>query len=280
MPKSGGAPEWSSLPGRRRPKPMEATRRRMILVAVLVTGFAVGMAGLLNYFKYRAVADRILTERLAFTGQQIEHSIRSSLALGLQLAELGMLPGTLQRLRATDDLLVGIDIFDTEGQPLYSTDQLRAARAVPRTWLEAAQRAGANQEWVVREDGEAAVGMDIQNEFGLTVGYVALRYSEARVRDAALQVGRQIALATLGVFVLAVSAASLAMLGVMNMLSSNARRLEDALRSGDPGRAAAAGRGGPFAQALKRFIETVRSAETQITELRGQLVRGGRGGPG
>ncbi len=259
---------------------MEATRRRMILVAVLVTGFAVGMAGLLNYFKYRAVADRILTERLAFTGQQIEHSIRSSLALGLQLTELGTLPGTLQRLRATDDLLVGIDIFDTEGQPLYSTDQLRATRAVSRAWLEAAQRAGANEEWVVREDGEAAIGMDIQNEFGLTVGYVALRYSEARARDAALHVGRQIALSTLGVFALAVSVASLAMLGVMNMLSSNARRLEDALRSGDPGRAAAAGRGGLFAQALKRFIETVRSAETQITELRGQLVHGGRGGPG
>jgi len=255
---------------------METTRRRMILVAVLVAGFAVGMAGLLNYFKYRAVAERILTERLAFTGQQIEHSIRASLALGLQLSELGTLPGTLQRLRATDDLLVGIDIFDTEGHPLYTTDQLRAARPVPRAWIEAAQRAGANEEWVVRDDGEAAVGMDIQNEFGLTVGHVALRYSEARVRDAALSVGRQIALTTLVVFVLAAGAASLAMLAVMNALAGHARKLEDALRSGDPARAAAAGRGGPFAQALRRFIETVRSAEEQITELRGQLVRGGR----
>ncbi len=252
---------------------METTKRRMIQIAVLVTGFAVGMAGLLNYFKYRATADRIVTERLAFTGKQIEHSIQSSLALGLQFSDLGTLPATLQRLLATDSLAKGIDIFDTEGRPLYSTDQLRAKLAAPRAWLEAARRAG-DQDWMVRDGAEAAVGTSIQTQFGLTIGHVALRYSEDQVTAAAMRVARELALVTLGVFCVAALLASLAMLAVMNALARNARRLEDALRSGDPSRAAAAGRSGPFAQALKRFVETVRGAETQITELRGRLQRG------
>jgi hypothetical protein len=253
---------------------MESNRSRMIQIAVLVTGFAVGMAGLLNYFKYKAVADRIVTERLTFTGKQIENSIQSSLALGLQFSELGTLPSTLQRLRATDDLILGIKIFDAEGQPLYSTDQLRARQRVPDAWLERSQRAG-TEVWVVRDERDAAVGMAVQNQFGLTLGHVAMRYSQAQVEEAALQVGKQLALLTLGVFVVAAALASFLMMVVMNRLARDAKLLEHALRSGDPTRAAAAGRGGPFAQALRRFVETVRSAESQIIELRGQLHRGG-----
>jgi hypothetical protein len=95
----------------------------MILVAVLVCLFAVGMAGFLNFFKYRSNAERIIKERLVVTGTSIENSIQSSLALGLQFADLGTLPGTLERERATDDLILSIEVFDTEGKPLYCTDR-------------------------------------------------------------------------------------------------------------------------------------------------------------
>ncbi|MCC6250774.1 MAG: hypothetical protein IT499_23835, partial [Rubrivivax sp.] len=74
---------------------MDATKSRMIGVAVVVCGFAVGMAGLLNYFKYRATANRLVTERLVVTGRSVENSIQSSLALGLQFSDIGTLPGIL-----------------------------------------------------------------------------------------------------------------------------------------------------------------------------------------
>ena len=80
----------------------------------------------LNYFKYRTAADRLIKDRLVVTGAGIENSIRSSFALGLQFSDIGTLPGTLDRERATDDLILTIEVFDTEGQPLYSTDELRA----------------------------------------------------------------------------------------------------------------------------------------------------------
>jgi hypothetical protein len=71
---------------------VDSTQRRMIAVAVAVCAFAIGMAGLLNYFKYRATASRIIEQRLTFTGKSIENSIQSSLALGLQFADLTTLP--------------------------------------------------------------------------------------------------------------------------------------------------------------------------------------------
>jgi len=255
--------------------PMESNRSRMIQVAVLVTGFAVGMAGLLNYFKYRAVAEQIVAERLTFTGKQIENSIQSSLSLGLQFSELGTLPGTLQRLRATDDLILGIDIFDADGHAMYATDQLRAKRPVPQRWVEEARRAG-DDSWVVHDGRDAAVGMAIQNQFGLTVGHVAMRFSEERVLEAAGRVGRELALIALSVFAVAAALASLLMVTVMNRLGRDVARLDEALRSGDPLRAAASGPVGLFAPALQRFVETVRGAETQIIELRAQLHRGER----
>jgi hypothetical protein len=254
---------------------MDSNKRRMIQIAVIVTGFAVGMAGLLNYFKYRAVAEHLVTERLTFTGQQIENSIQASMALGLQFSDLGTLPATLQRLRATDDLIQGIDIFDVNGKTLYSTDQLRTHRSVPASWLQETGKPGL-EGWVVRDERDAAVGQPIQTEFGVTVGYVAMRFAYDKVQENAMVVARRLGLYTLGVFVVAALLASLAMLAVMNSLGRDARSLEAALRSGDPSRAAASGSAGSFAQALKRFVETTRTAETALEDLRGQLQRGGR----
>src|SRR5688572_23822171 len=104
---------------------MESTKRNLVAVAVVVSGFAVGMAGLLNYFKYRSTANRLVTERLVVTGKAVENSIQNALELGLQFSDMTTLPTTLDRERATDDLIQGIDVFDTDGKLLYSTDRLR-----------------------------------------------------------------------------------------------------------------------------------------------------------
>ena len=251
---------------------MDSTQRRMIGVAVAVCAFAVGMAGLLNYFKYRSTASRLIEHRLIYTGKTIENSIQSSLALGLQFADLTTLPDMLERERATDDLIVGIDIFDVQGQPLYSTDRLRATRPAPQAWVAAARRSGGD-EWVVRADEDSAVGIGLQNNLGLTIGYLALRYSEDRVRQAGMTVTRDLAVNSLAIFVVAAAVASLALLAVMRRLGSDMLGVEAALRSGDPARLAQLQRG-PFRHALRRFGDTVRTAEADLAATRAQLQRG------
>lgn len=252
---------------------MNATKPQMILIAVLVCMFAVGMAGLLNFFKYRSYAERMLNERLAVTGSAIENAIQSSMALGLQFSDLGTLPGTLDRERATDDLILSIEVFDIEGKPLYSTDRLRAARNVPTIWLEAARDAK-GEDWFVSSGTDSASGVAIKNNFGLPIGYLALRYSEEQVNNSHHAVARQLMLSTVVVFVVAATLASLALMAVMRRLSRDLDAVEAALRSADPVRPSAVVRNGPFGRALRQFFERVRGAEAEIALLRRDLERG------
>jgi len=252
---------------------MESTQRRMIAVAALVCGFAVGMAGLLNYFKYRSTANNNVEQRLVFTGKSIENSIQASLSLGLQFSDLGTLPALLERERATDDLILSIDVFDTEGKLLYSTDRLRAARPVPAHWIATATKAG-DKDWTARGAEEPAVGISIQNNFGLTIGHLALRYAEDRVRQTEHAVAGQMALTSLAVLAVAATLASLAMVAVMRGLSRDVAAVDKALASGDPARAVAATRHSPFRGAVRSFVETVRAAEAKLAEVRAQLQRG------
>jgi len=245
----------------------------LIVVAVMVCGFAVGMAGLLNYFKYRAAADRILTDRLVVTGRLVENSIQSSLALGLQFAEISTLPGMLDRERATDDLILGIDIFDTEGRMLYSTDRLRATRPVPPAWIAAAAAAG-DADWRAEDAHEAAAGISLKNNFDLRIGYLALRYSLDRVREAANNVAAELAVLALAIFAGAATLSSLALLWVMHRLGRSLEAVEQGLGQGEAARASARALRGPFGPVLRRFIETTRRAEAQIADLRTALERG------
>jgi hypothetical protein len=245
----------------------------MVVVAVVVCGFAVGMAGLLNYFKYRSTAERLVHERLLVTGQTIENTIQSSLALGLQFADIGTLPAALERERATDDMIQGIDVFDTGGTLLYSTDRQRLARPVPAVWMQTVRVVG-NKDWFVGDGADSAAGMSVQNNFGLTVGYLALRYSDERLDSAVHAVGRELALLALVVFGLATTLTSLALIHVMNSLTRDVQSVKTALRTGEPTRNANPLRGGPFGTAMQRFFDTVRGAEGQLAELRGQLGRG------
>jgi hypothetical protein len=252
---------------------MESTQRNLVAVAVVVSGFAVGMAGLLNYFKYRSTANRLVTERLVVTGKAVENTIQSALELGLQFSDIATLPNTLDRERGTDALIQGIDVFDTDGALLYSTDRLRASRPVPPAWLAAARKAG-NDNWFVDDDNDAAAGISLKNNFNLPIGYLALRFSTEQVREDALHVARELALSAAGMFVLSATLSSMALLGVMRRLNRDVAEAEQALRSGDSTRAAQVAASGPFGPALRRFVETTRAAETEIADLRARLQRG------
>ena len=255
---------------------MHKTQTRLIAVAVVVSGFAVGMAGLLNYFKYRSTANRIVTERLVVTGKSVENSVQQALELGLQFGDLGTLPAILDRERTTDDLIQGIDVFDSDGKMLYSTDRMRSSRPVPAAWMGAARKAN-GQDWMVEDESESAAGMSLKNTFGITLGHLALRYSSDRMREAGMAVARELAVNALGMFVLSSVLSSLALLYVMRSLNRDVANAEAALRAGDGQRSTAANdaiASGPFGAALRRFIQTTRGAEREIAEIGARLQRG------
>ena len=250
---------------------MPSTHHRLIVAAVLVCGFAVGMAGCLNFFKYRSTAHHIVADRLAVIGKSVEGDIQASLALGLQFSDIGTLPSTLERARSTDHLMLGIDIFDPEGRLLYSTDRLRIGQPVPQAWLMAAR--AAKDGWTVDEAQGAAQGLGIQNHFGQAIGHLALRYSGAQLREADAAVGREIALSALLVFVMGAATAAIAVQTVGRRLDTDLMQMATALETRDPAALAAAERG-PFGSALRPFVETTDEAQREIDQLQTRWDRG------
>lgn len=255
---------------------MRKTRTQMFLVAVLVCLFAASMAGLLNFFKYRANAERLALDRLVVTGQGIEASIRSSLAVGMQFSDLGTLPEKLDRELGTDDLIKTIEIFDIQGNSLYSTDRLRAVRGVYAKWLEAAREAEGNV-WAVKDDVNSAVGIAVRNNFGLVVGYLALRYNEHQISNPIMAVGRQLALMFVLQFILTAALSALALYLVMRGMTRDMTDISNMLvvntTNAQPDSASMRG---PFAKPLERFFTQVRSVEVNIDMLRRQLKQGAR----
>jgi hypothetical protein len=243
----------------------------MIAVAMLACLFAVGMAALLNYFKYRSTADRIVSGRLIVLGKHIENSIQASIALGIAFDDLGTLTGLMNRERTADGLITEINVFDAEGKPMYSTDQMRMAReAVPASWLAAARRAR-DADWAVDEGADSAVGMSIKNSFGLTLGYLALRYSRDKIDRAAHAVGKRLALSAAIAFVGAALFASLALVLAMRPLERDIGAVEQAVR--DPSRIGSIETIGqsPFGPAVIQFFDAVRGAEIEMAAIRGHL---------
>ena len=252
---------------------MDSTRHRMIAVALLVCLFAVGMAGLLNFFKYRAVAGRIVAERLTMEANAVEASIQHSLALGLHFTELATLNDALARTNEIDDLSDDLEIFAPEGHGMYHAVAGQPPRQMPRAWLEAAQRAGRN-DWFVVDGADSAAGIVLENSFGLKIGYLGVRYDIAKVRAAEAAVAWKLTRNALAVFAVSAAIASVLLLAVMRRLGRQVDDLQQALTAGDPAAFSDRVRRGPFGRAAARFFDTVHAAEAQLAQLRGHLARG------
>ncbi len=205
---------------------MGTIRFRFIMVALVVSAFAVGMAAFLNYFKYKSTISNIVKSRVLVVGRGIENGVQASLQLGMQFNELTQLPQAMAREKSADRLVRGIDVFDNVGLILYSTDRARVGSRVPSAWLAAGQRA--KNEWASDETEDLVAGISLKNAFDLNVGYLALRYSREEVDRAAAAAGREILLAALGAFLAIAIVAPLALILVIRRFERDLRVLEEA----------------------------------------------------
>lgn len=243
---------------------VQSTRARFVLVALAVSLFAVGMVAFLNYYKYRSTVAQMVQSRVLVVGRGIENSIQASLGLGLQFAELGMMPDLLMRERATESLLKRIDVFDHNGTILYSTDAQRVGSQVPREWTAVASRAKATG-WTVEDGPMQVAGISLKNNFNLVVGYMALHYPRAYAGEAASKVGRQILLASAAALVGVALLMPLALGFVFRRLEADFAGARDAL---GPAKGAAQKVGDPqLAQALVEAGSRLKEAEAEFAHL-------------
>jgi hypothetical protein len=249
---------------------MGTIRVRFILVALVVSFFAVGMAAFLNYFKYKSTIGNIVKSRVLVVGRGIENSVQASLQLGMQFAELSQLPQLMTREKSSDRLVRGIDVFDASGQVIYSTDRGRVGQKVPAGWTAAAERSKST-EWATEEPEEFVAGISLKNAFDLTVGYLALRYSRDEVERAAATAGREILLAALASFAAIAVVAPLALIVVIRRFERDLRTLEAAASHLEDRTQPAPAAGSAFDTAIGHLRASLRDANKSLDDLRAKL---------
>jgi hypothetical protein len=249
---------------------MGTIRVRFILVALVVSFFAVGMSAFLNYFKYKSTIGNIVKSRVLVVGRGIENSVQASLQLGMQFAELSQLPQLMTREKSSDRLVRGIDVFDASGQVIYSTDRSRVGQKVPAGWTVAAERSKST-EWATEEPEEYVAGISLKNAFDLTVGYLALRYSRDEVERAAATAGREILLAALASFAAIAIVAPLALIVVIRRFERDLRTLEAAASHLEDRTQPAPTAGSAFDTAIGHLRASLRDANKSLDDLRAKL---------
>jgi len=253
---------------------MGTIRVRFILVALVVSFFAVGMAAFLNYFKYKSTIGGIVKSRVLVIGRGIENSVQASLQLGMQFSELGTLNQQLARERSADRMIRGMDVFDASGQVIYSSDRSRVGQKVPEAWISAAERSKST-EWSSEAAEDYVAGISLKNSFDLTVGFLAMRYSRDEVDRAAAMAGREILAAALAAFAGIAVIAPLALVVVirrferdMSTLEVAAGHLEDKSASVPSGNSA-------FDAAIGTLRASLVDANKSLDDLRAKLDAAG-----
>jgi hypothetical protein len=253
---------------------MGTIRIRFILVALLVGFFAIGMSAFLNFFKYKSTFGEIVKERVLVVGRGIENAVQASLNVGLQFSELGTLPPLMQREMATDKLIVGMDVFDPAGQVIYSTDAARIRREVPAGWVSSAQRSKTT-EWTAEDGEEIIAGISLKNNFDLTVGYLAMRYSRAYVDTAARAVGREILIVSAIAFLVVALVTPLALVVVIRRFERDLLVLETAVTHLEDGSTPPPPTGSAFDGAIASLRESLRGMKAELDDVRRKLDSAG-----
>lgn len=220
---------------------INSIRARLLATAFATCIFAIGMAGFLNYFKFRNTVADTVQSRLLVIGGSIESSVESALALGLSFAEISTVPALIQREKAVDPLIESIALFDTSGRILYSTSTNQIGAHVAEHWTKAVAATTGKPHWRTDDGKNSVVGIGIENSFGVTVGQLAIRYSHATIEASSAAMGhRLLQLAGIGIlgsllFVAALLGTVLRrFLGRLNTLENAIKNVSEPASGGDP----------------------------------------------
>lgn len=171
---------------------MTVLRVRLLQAAAIACTFAIGMTALLNHFKFVNTSEGILQSRMLAFGTNIESSIQNALALGLPFTENPGLAALIEREKDADPLISDIDAFDSEGRIVYSTDAGRLDTPAPSDWLTFAREAERQPHWRISGDGYQGVGIGLQNNFGVTIGQLLIRYSSESLDHRIAEMGKDL----------------------------------------------------------------------------------------
>ena len=155
------------------------------------------MATLLTAFIIFGKFDRSLSEfelsRYTFLLEDIQVVFVRDLDIGLGLDQIGNAESLLRRHISSGQGVIALALFDARGHVLARVGAWQFSQ-VPGTWI-ARNDSGGNRPWTVATDDVLVAGMRLSNNFGMTVGGVALGYSRAEHQALLTEMAHKLTLA-------------------------------------------------------------------------------------
>ncbi len=145
----------------------------MILVLLVV----LGLIFMMSYFKFQTTLATLIQNRLTVISITMGESIESAIDLGLELGEMLTADAVIARAKRNDRGIVSIQIFDNNGQILYSTKKGMAGINVPPFVLQALEGSD-GRAWRLDRGNSFVNGVSLLNSFDQLIGGIVLTYSK------------------------------------------------------------------------------------------------------
>jgi hypothetical protein len=191
---------------------------RTLPVFAVIIGFAMILAAFLNFSGVRTAYLDLIRSRMAMTAGSIANDIATANSLGIRLTEQTTLPDLLARQSSGDPLLLSIDVADSEGDILFSSDPARTGQ----------------RDTVAGDGGAFRHRQDVANDFGAPVGAVVVRLDKAAIDATVDRLRVDILTAAVPAGLGAVFAGCLIALLLLTRLHRSARRASDGRADAEP----------------------------------------------
>lgn len=136
------------------------------------------LTALFGYYKFEDLLSAQVSSRYSFVVFTIKKSVEDRLNLGLALRQLRQVQEIIEREKARDPSILGIEIFDTRGEVQFNTDRGGVGGSVPQDWLVSLD-GPATQPFSLTDEDSLMVGLPLVNSLGKVEGAVALTYPAA-----------------------------------------------------------------------------------------------------
>lgn len=154
---------------------MSLTRKIAFALIVVLIGSMAGVAAF-TYDKFGEVHDDLVRSRYSFVIFTIKRKVEDGLNLGLALKQARQMQEVIEQEKARDFGILGIEIYDSAGTILFSTDRGATGDAEPAAWLSPLTNAANSQPFSLADEDALVVGLPLVSGFGRVEGAVALRY--------------------------------------------------------------------------------------------------------
>lgn len=197
---------------------------RITLVLTVILAVGVAATTLLSVYKFESALASLQNSRMTFIVSDARNQIQTRMDLGLSLADLEGMDALLQRYVAEDPQILSIEVFNTEGTVLFTTDSSQVGDLVTEEWVQSWEDSVNEGIWQRLDRDASVVGVPLRNNLGQDVGSIALRSSrEFLDASVANQAGR---LLIAGLFVVII-VAPLCAFGAAFLLRGPIRSLRD-----------------------------------------------------